>query len=269
MGKGRPFLEIFTYALDEDYRFPILEIFAFLFALGTFVFVDFAGAYYLTGETMAYNLVSILCGFPLMFIFVVLILKNVAYGLGSDLDKGVMQILFSYPLKRRSILTARLISGLGIAVLLFLGIQIFGLFLLAPNVMATYSSTVFLTYAANLCSPALLLAGLVLLLTLRLKRGGLALIIGVVLFLAGLIVSGFVGSIAYGTGSDLSLKIWAVINPNSALQAYYYHAGTSLFASESWVPSFSEVLLYLGAGYLLVAAIFIGGYIYFDRRLEI
>lgn len=269
MGKGRPFLEIFTYALDEDYRFPILEIFAFLFALGTFVFVDFAGAYYLTGETMAYNLVSILCGFPLMFIFVVLILKNVAYGLGSDLDKGVMQTLFSYPLKRRSILTARLISGLGIAVLLFLGIQIFGLFLLAPDIMATYSSTVFLTYAANLCSPALLLAGLVLLLTLRLKRGGLALIIGVVLFLAGLIVSGFVGSIAYGTGSDLALKIWAVINPNSALQAYYYHAGTSLFASESWVPSFSEVLLYLGAGYLLVAAIFIGGYIYFDRRLEI
>ena len=269
MGKGRPFLEIFTYALDEDYRFPILEIFAFLFALGTFVFVDFAGAYYLTGETMAYNLVSILCGFPLMFIFVILILKNVAYGLGSDLDKGVMQTLFSYPLKRRSILTARLISGLGIAVLLFLGIQIFGLFLLAPDIMATYSSTVFLTYAANLCSPALLLAGLVLLLTLRLKRGGLALIIGVVLFLAGLIVSGFVGSIAYGTGSDLSLKIWAVINPNSALQAYYYHAGTSLFASESWVPSFSEVLLYLGAGYLIVAALFVVGYIYFDRRLEI
>jgi len=269
MGKGRPFLEVFTYALDEDYRLPILEVFAFLFALGTFVFVDFAGVYDRTGETFAYSLVSTLCGFPLLFIFVVLILKNVAYGLGSDFDRGVMQTFFLYPLKRRRILTARLLSGLGIAVLLFLGIQVFALFLLAPDIMATYSGTVFLAYAANLCSPALLLAGLVLLLTLQLKRGGLALIIGVVLFFAGLIVSGFVGSIAYGTGSDLSLKIWAVINPNSALQAYYYHAGTSLFASESWVPSFSEVLLYLGAGYLLVAAIFIVGYIYFDRRLEI
>ncbi len=269
MGKGRPFLEIFTYALDEDYRFPILEIFAFLFALGTFVFVDLGAYSGQIKEALAYNLVSTLCGYPLLFIFVVLILKNVAYGLGGDLDKGVMQTLFSYPLKRRYILTAKLLSGLGIALLLFLGIQIFGLFLLAPDVILTYPSTVFLTYAAHLCSPALLLAGLMLLLTLRLKRGGLALIIGVVLFFAGLIVSGFVGSIAYGTGSDLSLKIWAVINPNSALQAYYYHAGTSLFASESWVPSFSEVLLYLGAGYLLVAAIFIGGYIYFDRRLEI
>ncbi len=269
MGKGRPFLEIFTYALDEDYRFPILEIFAFLFALGTFVFADFAGGYDRTGETMAYSLVSTLCGFPLMFIFVVLILKNVAYGLGSDLDRGVMQTLFLYPLKRRHILTARLLSGLGIALLLFFGIQIFGLFLLAPNVILTYPGTVFLTHAAQLCSPALLLAGLVLFFTLRLKRGGLALVIGVVLFLAGLIVSGFVTSIAYGTGSDLSLKIWAVINPNSALQRYYMGTPGLFFAEETWVPSFSEVLLYLGAGYLIVAAIFVVGYVYFERRLEI
>jgi ABC-type transport system involved in multi-copper enzyme maturation permease subunit len=271
MGKGRPFLEIFTYVFDEDYRLPILEVFAFLFALGTFVFVDFAGVYDRTGETFAYSLISTLCGFPLLFIFVVLILKNVAYGLGSDLDRGVMQTLFSYPLKRRYILTARLLSGLGIAVVLFLGIQIFGLFLLAPDIMATYSNTVFLTYAAHLCSPALLLAGLVLLLTLRLKRGGLALIIGVILFLAGLIFSGEVTYIAYATDSDVLLKIWAVINPNSALQAYYYHMGASgfLFREEVWVPSFSEALLYLVTGYLIVAAIFIVGYIYFDRKLEI
>ena len=269
MRKGRPFLEIFTYALDEDYRLPILEIFAFLFALGTFVFVDFAGAYDRTGETFAYSLVNTLCGFPLMFIFAVLILKNVAYGLGSDLDRGVMQTLFSYPLKRRHILTARLLSGLGIAVVLFLGIQIFGLFLLAPDIMATYPSTVFLTYAAYLCSPALLLAGLVLILTLRLKRGGVALVIGFILFLAGLIISGLVTSIAYVTDSHVLQKIWAVINPNSALQAYYYHMGAVGFASETWVPSFSEVLLYLGAGYLIVAVLFVVGYIYFGRRLEI
>jgi len=153
--------------------------------------------------------------------------------------------------------------------LLFLGIQIFGLFLLAPDVILTYPSTVFLTYAAQLCSPALLLAGLVLLLTLRLKRGGLALIIGVVLFLAGLVVSGLVTSIAYGTSSDLSLKIWAVINPNSALQRYYMGTPGFLLGEETWCPSFSEVLLYLGAGYLIVAALFVVGYIYFDRRLEI
>jgi ABC-type transport system involved in multi-copper enzyme maturation permease subunit len=269
MGKGRPFLEIFTYAIDEDYRVPILEIFAFLFALGTFAFADFAAPYYSSEETFAYSVVNTLSGFPLLFVLVVLILKNVAYGLGSDLDRGVMQTLFLYPLKRRRILTARLLSGLGIAVPLFFGIQVFGLFLLVPDIMASYSSTVFLTYAAQLCSPALLLAALVLLLTLRLKRGGVALVIGFVLFLAGLIGSGWVPSIAYNMGSDVPLKIWAVINPNSALQIYYSHMGTPGFASKTWVPSFSEARLYLGAGYLLVAAIFIAGYFYFDRRLEI
>jgi ABC-type transport system involved in multi-copper enzyme maturation permease subunit len=268
MAKGRPFLEIFTYALDEDYRFPILEVFAFLFALGMFVFANFA-SYPQSGEALAYFMVSTLGGFLILFIFVILVLKNVAYSLGSDLERGVMQTLFSYPLKRRYILTAKLLSGLGVALLLFLGIQIFGLFLLAPDVILTYPSTVFLTYAAQVCSPALLLAGLVLLLALRLKRGGLALVIGVVLLFAGLVVSGFVSSIAYRTGSHLPLQIWAVINPNSALQTYYSNMIAGGLPHGTWVPSFSEVLLYLGAGYLLVAVLFVVGYAYFDRRLEI
>jgi ABC-type transport system involved in multi-copper enzyme maturation permease subunit len=268
MKKGRPFLEIFTYALDEDYRFPILEIFAFLFTLAMFVFANFdlSGD---TGEALTYSLISTLSGFLLLFIFVVVILKNVAYSLGGDLEKGVMQTLFSYPLKRRYILTAKLLSGVGILLLLFLGIQIFSLFLLTPDLILTYPSTVFLTYAAQLCSPALLLAGLVLLLTLRLKRVGLALLIGVILFFAGLIVSGWVLSIAYNTGSDVVLKIWAVINPNLALERYYNSMGTVGFDPGIWVPSFSQVLLYLGAGYLIVAALFVAGYAYFDRRLEI
>lgn len=269
MGKGSPFLEVFTCAIKEDYRFPILEVFAFLFALGTFVIADLTAYYGRNGEAFAYNLVSTLWGFPLFFIFVILILKNVAYGLGSDLDRGVIQTLFSYPLKRRHILTAKLLSALGIALLLFLGIQIFGLFLLAPDIIVTYSGTVFLTCAANLCSPALLLAGLVLLLALLLKRGGLALIIGVVLCLAFVIISPLATTIAYGTGSDLALRIWAVIDPNLALQRYYMGTPGFPFGEEIWVPSFSEVLLYLGAGYLIVAAIFIIGYVYFDRRLGI
>jgi ABC-type transport system involved in multi-copper enzyme maturation permease subunit len=267
MGKGRPFLEVFACALKEDYRFPILEVFAFLYGLGTFVIAGLGAQFAQSGEAFAHNLVNSLSGFPL-FIFVILILKNIAYGLGKDLEKGVIQTLLSYPLKRRYILTAKLLSALGIAVLLFLGIQIFGLFLLAPDVIVTNSSTVFLTYAAQL-SPTLLLAGLVLLLALLLKRGGLALVIGIVLYFAFGIIASLVTFLAFATGSDLALKIYAVITPNLALQRYYGSALGFPFAKEIWVPSFSEVLLYLGAGYLLVAVIFVVGYVYFDRRLGI
>ncbi|NHV06039.1 MAG: hypothetical protein HA495_01720 [Thaumarchaeota archaeon] len=39
--------------------------------------------------------------------------------------------------------------------------------------------------------------------------------------------------------------------------------------SRVWIPSFSEVLLYVAMGYFLVALIFIVGYAYFQKRLEL
>ena len=142
------------------------------------------------------------------------------------------------------------------------------LFLLFPDIILANPGTVFLTYAAQL-SPVLLAAGLLLILALRLKRGVLALITGlglcIVLFV---IFDAIVNSIAYTTGSDWSLKIYAVITPNLVLQEYYL--GTILgFTHKIWVPSFSEVLLYLLAGYILVAVVFIIGYVYFKRGLRI
>jgi len=266
MGKGRPFLEVFTCALNEDHRFPFLEILVFLCALCTFILASLAAGSGLTGEAFVHNLVTS-STWPLIILVVIPILKNLAYGLGSDIEKGVIQTLFSYPLKRGYILTAKLLSALGIPLLLFLGISIFGLFLLFPDIIIANPGMVFLTYAAQL-SPVLLAAGLLLLLALRLKRGVLALIIGLGLcFVLFVIFDALANSIAYATGFDLSLKIYAVITPNLALQEYYL--GTLGFTHGIWVPSFSEVLLYLLAGYLLVAVVFTIGYVYFKRRLRI
>ena len=265
MGKGRPFLEVFTCALNEDYRFPILEILVFLCALCTFILASLAAGSGFTGEAFAHNLVSS-STWPLIILVVFSILKNIAYGLGSDIEKGITQTLFSYPLKRGYILTAKLLSALGIPLLLFLGISIFGLFLLFPDIIIANPGIVFLTYAAQL-SPVLLTAGLLVLLALRLKRGVPALIIGLALcFVLFVIFDALANSIAYTT-DYLSLKIYAVITPNLALQEYYL--ATQGFSFENWVPSFSETLLYLLAGYLLVAVVFIIGYVYFKRGLRI
>lgn len=261
MGKGKPFLEVFSSALHEDYRFPILEIFAFLYALGTFVFASFGPAMYpptLPSETMAYTLTSSILGAFSLFIFMILIFKNVAYGLGSDLEKGIIQTYFSYPLKRRGILTAKLLSALGVALILLLSIQISALYVLASDIVSQYLGTVLLTYAATL-SPSLLLAGIVLLVTLGLRRGGLALVVGIVLFFAMNIIGQMAMFVAFSTGSPLALQILAVISPAVVLQ-YYYTPGL-------WTPTFSEVLLYIGASYVIVAFLFFLGYLYFSRRL--
>lgn len=266
MGKGQPFLEVFSSAVKENYRFPILEIFAFLYALGTFVYAGLGTVNVEVTQAFAHSMVSFLSGLPL-FIFVILILVNIAYGLGNDLEKGLMQTLLSYPLKRRSVLSAKLLSALGIALLLFLGIQLFGFYVLAPAVMTKYFSTVLLSYLAVL-SQAFLVAGIVLLLALVIRRGGLALVFGIVLYFAGGIITSLISFLAY-SGSDVGFRVFGVIYPSMVLDRYYSGTSSSIFGTTVWVPSFSEALLYVGAAYGIVAFLFLLGYVYFDRRLGI
>jgi len=268
MGKGKPFLEVMSSAIHEDYRFPFLELFAFLYAIGTFVFASFGvtigtqgTAQGTTNEIIAYGAVSSTLSLPL-FIFIILVFKNIAYGLGSDLEKGIIQTYFSYPLRRRGILTAKLLSALGIALILFLGIQLSGLYILAPDIVLPQLGTVILTYAANLSYP-LLIAGIMLLLTLKLRRGGISLIAGLVLYFAMSIISSIATVFAWASESPLGLQIISMINPSLALQQYY--GGTFEF----WIPAFSEVLIYTGVSYVIVAIVFFLGYTYFSRRLNL
>lgn len=269
MAKGRPFFELLTSALRGDYRFPILELFAFLFALATFVFgavlVAPGGA---SAEVTAYSFASSLMGLP-SFVFVILILKNIAYGLGSDIEKGVIQTLLSYPIKRRSILTAKLLSGIGLALLVYLSLQIYAMYLVAQEIVGPYLTTVLVTYAANL-SFIFLLAGVVLTVTLLLKKGGTALIVGVVLFFASGIAGGLVTVISDGVDSPLPLQAYSVITPSLALQNYY-SALSSPSAAEStlWAPTFPEVLAYVLSGWVVVILVFAVSYLYFDRRFGV
>jgi len=264
MGKGKPFLEVLASAIHEDYRFPFLEVFAFLYALGTFVFASFGvtiTAQGGTSEAIVYEAITPLLSIPL-FIFIILVFKNIAYGLGSDLEKGIIQTYFSYPLKRRGILTAKLLSALGVALLIFLGIQISALYILAPDIVLPQLDTVLLMYAANLSYP-LLIAGIMLLLTLKLRRGGITLVAGIVLYFAMSIISAIATVIAFATESPLALQIISVISPSLALQQYY------LGIFDFWTPAFSEVILYTGASYVVVAFVFFLGYTYFSRRLNL
>jgi len=271
MGKGKPFLEVLASAIHEDFRFPFLEIFAFLYALGTFALANFTVSVYSqvsTSEAVAYAVTSSLIGGSLI-IFIILIFKNIAYGLGSELEKGIIQTYFSYPLKRRAILTAKLLSGIGFSLLLFLGVQISAFYILAPDIVLPQFSTIVMTYAANLSYP-LFISAIMLLLTMKLRRGGIGLVIGIVLYVAMNIVSSLAFVIALATESAIGLQIISVIAPSYALQYYYGgFAGVPGLSSAPWTPTLSETMLYIGGSYVIVVALFILGYIYFSRRLNL
>jgi len=267
LGKGKPFLEVLASAIHEDYRFPFLEIFAFLYALGTFVFASFGGIIIsqgTTNEAIAYSTTSSIIGASI-FVFVIVVFKNVAYGLGSDLEKGIIQTYFSYPLKRWKILTAKLISAIGVSLLLFFGIQISALYILAPDIVLPQFGTVILTYAANLSYP-LLIAAIMLLMTLILRRGGMGLVVGIILYFVMGIITSIATVVSFATKSPLALQIISVTSPSMALQQHY---GVSDIFGSVWAPTLSEVLVYIGVSYVIVASLFVLGYVYFSRRLNL
>jgi ABC-type transport system involved in multi-copper enzyme maturation permease subunit len=267
--KGRPFLEVFALALQEDYRFPILEVFAFLYAFGTFIlaYSFFQTSTGVMSERIAYSMTTTLMGLPL-FVFIILIFKNVAFGIGNDLEKGTIQTMFAYPLKRASILTAKLLSGVLIALLVFLVTQIGALYLLAPDIVSSYLGVVLLSYVANV-GYALFLTALLLLLTLKTRRGGLAVVFGLIMYFAIGIVQGVVTVIEYFGGVSWPNQILAVINPAIALERYYIYSTVPTMDLTLWVPTFNEVLMYVSGCYVVTTVLFLIDYVYFCRRLNL
>ncbi len=273
--RGGAFFEIFASALNEDYRFPILEVFAFLFALSTFVQARFGLAGTggtsvtgVTGDSIAFSLVFVVAGGPIT-IFFILMLKNISYGLGGDLEKGIIQTLFSYPLKRSRILTAKLLSALGMAFLLSFGTMISALYVLAPGIVGPHLGIVLLA-SITITSYVLIISAIVLLATMLLRRGGVALILGIVLFFGFTIVQVIVSSVADATRSPLLVQALSVVYPVTALEKYYGTGfGPSGMILGYWTPSFNEVLGYLAASYVLVFVLLSLSYFYFSRRLNL
>ena len=267
--KGKPFQEILSLAIQEDYRFPILEIFAFLYALGTFVlaYTFFQSSMGAMNEQAAYSMTTTLMGLPLN-IFIILIFKNIAYGIGNDLEKATIQTLFSYPLKRASILTAKLLSAILIALLVFFGTQISALYLLAPEVVSGYLNVVALAYLANV-GYALFLTAIILLLTLKTRRGGLAVVFGIILLFALSIVQGVATVIEYLGGASWMNQILSIINPAIAVGRYYSSLSVVMGISTHWIPTFNETLFYVSGCYVVTAVLFLVSYVYFSRRLNL
>lgn len=282
-GKGKPFLEIFALALNEDYRFPIFEIFVLLFILAPFAFVT-PGAFFsigvsegysfLTGvfeERVTYELASAVLNSSLP-VFMILIFKNLAYGFGSDIERGIIQTYLSYPLKRHMILSAKLLSSIFLSLLTLIGTQIPALYLIAPEIISKNINTVLLAYLAGL-SPILLISGIILLVTLLLRRGSLALVFGIILYFTFSMASSMLMFMASATKSPIILKMLSIFYPSTVLNiyynTYYYNTYFGYLAREVWTPTLLEAFGYIGISYLTAIITFAAAYTYFCRRFSL
>jgi len=116
----------------------------------------------------------------------------------------------------------------------------------------------------------LLLASIILFVTLLVRKGGIAIVLGIVMFFASSIFQSIALFIALVNRSPLLLQILSVINPSVALQYHYYNLSSIIGDGGTiWAPAFTEVLAYVGAGYLLVLAVLFMSYYFFSRRLSL
>jgi ABC-type transport system involved in multi-copper enzyme maturation permease subunit len=214
--KSRPFLEVLSSTLHEDYRFPLLEVFVLVYAFGTFVLTNIS----ITATSLsnaAFQTVGSALNIPI-FVFTILLVKNLAFGLGNDIEKGIIQTYFAYPLKRSRILTAKLLSAIGLSILILMSIQILSLTIIAPGIVISQIGMVLLSYAAYLSYP-LIVAGVLLLVALITKKGSIALIVGIMSFFGVYILTNIVSSLFSYWNSILG--VISCINPSIALNYFF------------------------------------------------
>lgn len=138
--------------------------------------------------------------------------------------------------------------------------------MLTPELIATFLGTVTVTYLANI-GYSLFLATILLLVTLKVRRGGLALVYGIILYFAIGVFNGVMFFVAIATNTAWPFQILSIVNPSTALMQYY--SGLGQAQTSLWVPSFSEVLYYITGTYALIAFLFSLSYLYFCRRLNL
>ncbi len=267
MTKTRSIREFLALSLNQDYKFPLLEVFFFLFILLTCITVNTSTIG--TTEYDAYSLVNTSAGlsnFISLFVFVILVSKNIALSLSGDLEKGTMKTYFSYPIKRREILSSKLFSEIAITSLVFFAANFISLCIIAPNTILPNISTVLIAYA-SIFAFVLLISSLVTLIGLTAKKGSLTLILGVILFIALFILSGISTSVAYQHQSLTPIEVVSYINP--LLGLLYHYQPLYMNFNSALILSFDQAITSIVGCYVISTVLFALSYYYFNRRMSL
>jgi hypothetical protein len=155
-----------------------------------------------------------------------------------------------------------------VSLLLFVIVQTTALYIIAPQIVSSYLSTVALSYLANFAY-FLIVVCITILLTMIVKKGAITLVFGIVLYFGLYLSVSFASLISYATHSALVVQIVSCIAPTYSLSLYLSSTSTSSYISTVWVPSYANVLSFIFVSYVIVAALLAVSYYYFSRRLNL
>ncbi|OYT53012.1 hypothetical protein B6U66_00230 [Candidatus Bathyarchaeota archaeon ex4484_135] len=269
VGRRWPTLEILAMDLKEAYRFPIPEILAFLYAFFPLIFSPVAyAAMGLEAEEARLLIIMSLSSSMISFITIILILKNISYGLANEIRKGLVQTYLTYPVGRASFFLVKLISGVLIPIAyIVLSICVFT-GLLFPD-LALKHLDVFLLGLLAFVADVLLPASLMFLAAIAVRRGGASLAIGIALLFAVNVISSILLMIGNITGWEGVRHVYYTLNPLAALMRHYSLAiGGTPLGPGGGAPTMWECVAYLSGNYAIAIAFYVAALIYFLRRFE-
>ncbi len=270
VGRRWPTLEILAMDLKEAYRFPIPEVLAFLYAFFPLIFSPVA--YAVTGleaEEARLLIVMSLSSGMISFITIILILKNISYGLANEIRKGLVQTYLTYPVGRGRFFLAKLTSGILIPVAyVVMSICVFT-GLLFPD-LALEHLDVFLLGLLAFVADILLPASLMFLAAIVVRRGGASLAIGIALLFAVNVISSILLMIGNITGWEGVRHVYYTLEPLVALMRHYsLSVGGAPLGPGGEAPTMWECMAYLSGNYAIAIAFYTAALIYFLRRFEL
>ena len=262
-----PFLELLAMELKGTWRFPLPEVFVFLYAFLALMFGHMVrAAATLVAEEARLLLVINASSGMVGFITMILILKNIAYGLANEIRKGLVQTYLTYPIGRGRFLAIKVISGILVPVGMAAGSVVVFTALILPE-LALKHLDVFAMSLLGLVAGSLLSAALMLLSAVTVRRGGVSLAVSIGIIFAIQIASSILLMAASISGEEALWRAYYVLNPLYALMQHYRLAGLAPGA-EVYRPELWECYAYMAGYYAIVLALYLLTFIYFLRRFE-
>ncbi|MGC8674619.1 MAG: hypothetical protein ACP5TI_05835 [Thermoprotei archaeon] len=242
------FSRFLKITIQEDFRFPVAEIFAFLMALAPLTLYVEGANYASLSDSQAFSYFSSALGLS-GFLFLIMIFKNISFGLGSDLEKGVTNSFLTFPISRGKYLTAKLISGALLPFLMFMVAPLPLVIAYAPN-FGNYGAL--LLYWAITASGYMVIIGLMNLVAMATKKGATSLIAGLGLYFAAEFASGFALFFA-ARGNRTAFYAISLLNPSELWTSHYRMLGASLTVSTGIAASLTIASALLGIALLLAS----------------
>ncbi len=252
-------LNILEISLSSSYRFPLLEGLAFLYIFFPMVFAPLIRAPYVC------QFVSYAFGLP-VFLTQILILVNLAYSVASEIESGLTQTYITYPVKRADFILIKILVGLGVPIMLLALAEAIVTYM-AFSVVGFSLDELFFSILASL-GQLVMFALVFLIISLLIKKGGLALGISIALWFILSIAISIFSLFVYFSGIKEFFYLSALLNPTNIVNAYYAKGSSVLPGGIVVEPTFIEMVLVLLGHYainIVLLAIIIA---YFMMRFE-